>query len=165
MIRVTGKGNKTRLAPVGRHAREALLRYLELERPQRVLPRRSGPRSRQEREASGIGAEIFLSWTGRKLTPQWIWQLVRRYAVLAGLGSVKPHVLRHSFASHLLTGGRDLRAIQEMLGHADISTTQIYTHVDLTHLQAVYKKCHPRAHISNLSTRTFRPHSAATPFK
>ena len=132
MIRVTGKGNKTRLIPVGTEAREAIRRYLEVERPQLV--------------SSRSGAEIFLSVRGRKLTPQRVWQLVKRYAARAGLeANVYPHLLRHSFATHLLAGGADLRIIQEMLGHADISTTQIYTHVDSSHLKSVHQKFHPRA--------------------
>jgi integrase/recombinase XerD len=132
MIRVTGKGNKTRLVPVGSEARGAIGRYLELERP-KLVSRRSG-------------AEIFLSVRGRKLTPQRVWQLIKRYAARAGLeANVYPHLLRHSFATHLLAGGADLRIIQEMLGHADISTTQIYTHVDSSHLKSVHKKFHPRA--------------------
>jgi integrase/recombinase XerD len=132
MIRVTGKGNKTRLVPVGSEAREAISRYLELERPKLVM-RRSG-------------AEIFLSVRGRKLTPQRVWQLIKRYAARTGLeANAYPHLLRHSFATHLLAGGADLRIIQEMLGHADISTTQIYTHVDSSHLKAVHRKFHPRA--------------------
>jgi integrase/recombinase XerD len=132
MIRVTGKGNKTRLVPVGSEACRALGRYLELERP-RLVSRRTG-------------AEIFLSIRGRKLTPQRVWQLIKAYAARAGLdANVYPHLFRHSFATHLLAGGADLRIIQEMLGHADISTTQIYTHVDSTHLKTVHRKFHPRA--------------------
>jgi integrase/recombinase XerD len=132
MIRVTGKGNKTRLVPVGSQARSALGRYLEMARPKLISPR--------------SGAEIFLSVRGRKLTPQRVWQLIKRYAARAGLeANVYPHLLRHSFATHLLAGGADLRVIQEMLGHADISTTQIYTHVDSSHLKAAHKKFHPRA--------------------
>ncbi len=132
MIRVTGKGNKTRLVPVGSEALRAIGRYLELERPKLVARR--------------TGAEIFLSVRGRKLTPQRVWQLLKRYAARAGLdANVYPHLLRHSFATHLLAGGADLRIIQEMLGHADISTTQIYTHVDSSHLRSVHKKFHPRA--------------------
>jgi integrase/recombinase XerD len=132
MIRVTGKGNKTRLVPVGSAARSALERYLEMERPKLVSRR--------------TGAEIFLSVRGRKLTPQRVWQLIKRYAARSGLeANVYPHLLRHSFATHLLAGGADLRIIQEMLGHADISTTQIYTHVDSSHLKAVHRKFHPRA--------------------
>jgi integrase/recombinase XerD len=132
MIRVTGKGNKTRLVPVGSAARSALSRYLELERPKLVSRR--------------TGAEIFLSVRGKKLTPQRVWQLIKQYAARAGLAAnVYPHLLRHSFATHLLAGGADLRIIQEMLGHADISTTQIYTHVDTSGLKAVHRKFHPRA--------------------
>ncbi len=132
MVRVTGKGNKTRLVPVGSAARSALGRYLDIERPKLVSRR--------------TGAEIFLSVRGRKLTPQRVWQLLKRYAARAGLAAnVYPHLLRHSFATHLLAGGADLRIIQEMLGHADISTTQIYTHVDSSHLKAVHRKFHPRA--------------------
>lgn len=132
LIRVTGKGNKTRLVPVGSAARAALARYLEIERPKLVSRR--------------TGAEVFLSVRGRKLTPQRVWQLIKRYAARAGLeANVYPHLLRHSFATHLLAGGADLRIIQEMLGHADISTTQIYTHVDSSRLKAVHRKFHPRA--------------------
>ena len=132
MVRVTGKGNKTRLVPVGSEALRALSRYLELERP-RLVSRRTG-------------AEVFLSVRGRKLTPQRVWQLIKAYAARAGLeANVYPHLLRHSFATHLLAGGADLRIIQEMLGHADISTTQIYTHVDSSHLKTVHRKFHPRA--------------------
>jgi integrase/recombinase XerD len=132
LIRVTGKGNKTRLVPVGSAARAALARYLEIERPKLVSRR--------------TGADVFLSVRGRKLTPQRVWQLIKRYAARAGLeANVYPHLLRHSFATHLLAGGADLRIIQEMLGHVDISTTQIYTHVDSSRLKAVHRKFHPRA--------------------
>lgn len=132
MIRVTGKGNKTRLVPVGSRACDAIRRYLASERPKLVSPR--------------SGAEIFLSVRGKKLTPQRVWQLLKQYAARAGLESnVYPHILRHSFATHLLGGGADLRIIQEMLGHSNISTTQIYTHVDRTQLKKVHKKFHPRA--------------------
>ncbi len=131
-IRVVGKGNKTRLVPVGSKAVDAMHQYLQNARPS-LISKRSG-------------AEIFLSVRGRKLTPQRVWQLVKHYASVAGLGeSVYPHLLRHSFATHLLAGGADLRIIQELLGHADISTTQIYTHVDSSRLRAVHKNFHPRA--------------------
>lgn len=131
-IRVTGKGNKTRLVPVGSAARDAIARYLREERPALVGPK--------------TGAEVFLSVRGKKLTPQRIWQLVKQYAARAGIDAdAYPHIFRHSFATHLLQGGADLRIIQEMLGHANISTTQIYTHVDSSGLKAVHKKFHPRA--------------------
>ena len=132
VIRVTGKGNKTRLVPVGRKACEALAAYLSAERPKSVK-RRSG-------------SEIFLSERGTKLTTTRIWQIVKKHAQRAGLEkNVYPHLLRHSFATHLLGNGADLRIIQEMLGHADISTTQVYTHVDQQRLKAVHRQFHPRA--------------------
>ena len=131
-IRVLGKGNKTRIVPVGGKARDAINRYLAVERPTVI-----GPKS---------GAEVFLSVRGKKLTPARVWQLVKSYASLAGIESnVYPHLMRHSFATHLLSNGADLRIIQELLGHADISTTEIYTHVDQRRLKAVHKNFHPRA--------------------
>lgn len=131
-IRVTGKGNKTRLAPVGGAAREALETYVTHARPALVKPKTS--------------SHVFLSIQGGRLTPERIRQIVRERAKLAGLEQhVHPHLLRHSFATHLLNHGADLRVIQEMLGHADISTTQIYTHVDQTRLKQVHRQFHPRA--------------------
>ena len=131
-IRVIGKGNKQRLVPVGSGARKALQRYLEVSRPELVGKR--------------TGGEVFLSVRGRKLTNQRIWQLLGSLGKRAGLEKeVYPHMLRHSFATHLLQGGADLRIIQEMLGHADISTTQIYTHVDTSSLQKTHRQFHPRA--------------------
>jgi integrase/recombinase XerD len=132
MVRVTGKGNKMRIVPVGRKACEALASYLSAERP-RLLKRRSG-------------SEVFLSERGTKLTTARIWQIVKRISRHSGLEkNVYPHLLRHSFATHLLSNGADLRIIQEMLGHADISTTQVYTHVDQQRLKAVHRQFHPRA--------------------
>jgi integrase/recombinase XerD len=130
-IRVTGKGSKTRLVPVGQRAEEALEDYLRNERPTLVKKR--------------TGSEIFLSVRGTKLSPDRVRQVVKERAAMAGIDqNVYPHLLRHSFATHLLEGGADLRVIQELLGHADISTTQIYTHVDGSRLKAVHKKFHPR---------------------
>ncbi len=132
ILRVTGKGNKTRLVPVGRKACEALAAYLSTERP-KLLKRHSG-------------SEIFLSERGTKLTTARIWQIVKKHAKHSGLETnIYPHLLRHSFATHLLGNGADLRIIQEMLGHADISTTQVYTHVDQQRLKAVHRQFHPRA--------------------
>ncbi len=132
VIRVTGKGNKMRLIPVGKKACEAIRIYLEQERPAMVKKR--------------TGSEIFLSARGSKLTTVRIWQIVKEIARNAGLSAnVYPHLLRHSFATHLLSNGADLRIIQELLGHADIATTQIYTHVDQHRLKAVHFKFHPRA--------------------
>jgi integrase/recombinase XerD len=132
ILRVTGKGNKTRLVPVGRKACEALASYLSSERP-KLVKRRSG-------------SEIFLSKRGTRLTTARIWQIVKKHAKHSGLeANIYPHLLRHSFATHLLSNGADLRIIQEMLGHADISTTQVYTHVDQQRLKAVHRQFHPRA--------------------
>ena len=132
IIRVTGKGDKTRLIPVGKSACNALSAYLNKERPGIVKKR--------------TGNEIFLSARGTKLTTVRIWQIVKAAAKNAGLEiNVYPHLLRHSFATHLLSNGADLRIIQEMLGHADISTTQVYTHVDQHRLKAVHHRFHPRA--------------------
>jgi len=130
-IRVTGKGNKTRLVPVGGRARAAIEAYLANERRSLVKPKTS--------------SEIFLSVRGGKLSPDRVRQIVKERCALAGIDqNVYPHLLRHSFATHLLDGGADLRVIQELLGHADISTTQIYTHVDSARLKAIHKKFHPR---------------------
>ena len=132
ILRVTGKGNKTRLVPVGRKACDALAVYLSMERP-KLVKRRSG-------------GEIFLSERGTKLTTARIWQIVKKISRHSGLEkNIYPHLLRHSFATHLLSNGADLRIIQEMLGHADISTTQVYTHVDQQRLKAVHRQFHPRA--------------------
>ena len=131
-IRVVGKGNKQRLVPVGSGARKAIARYLDAGRPELV--------------GKKTGGEVFLSVRGRKLTNQRIWQLLGDLARRAGIRKdVHPHMLRHSFATHLLQGGADLRIIQEMLGHADISTTQVYTHVDTRGLHKAHRQFHPRA--------------------
>ncbi len=132
ILRVTGKGNKTRLVPVGGQACAALAAYLSTERP-RLVNRRTGN-------------EIFLSRRGTKLTTTRIWQIVKNVAGRSGIDkNIYPHLLRHSFATHLLSNGADLRIIQELLGHSDISTTQIYTHVDQQRLKAVHRQFHPRA--------------------
>ena len=132
IIRVTGKGNKTRIVPVGSRAREVLTRYLEIARLKLVKKR--------------TGSVLFLSNRGGGLTTHRVWEIVRDAAKRAGLETrVYPHLVRHSFATHLLSNGADLRVIQEMLGHADISTTEIYTHVDSARLKAVHHKFHPRA--------------------
>ncbi|MCS7315045.1 MAG: site-specific tyrosine recombinase XerD [Bryobacterales bacterium] len=132
VVRVLGKGNKQRLAPVGRAALAALQIYLEQGRP-RLLGRRSSP-------------YLFVSSRGTRLSRQAVWKLVARHAFRAGLDRrVWPHAVRHSFATHLLEGGADLRSVQLMLGHADISTTQIYTHVVRTRLRQTLDAHHPRA--------------------
>jgi integrase/recombinase XerD len=133
VVRVTGKGNKQRLVPMGEPARRAIDAYMTECRP---LLDRNPALSR---------GRLVLSRTGRPMERVRVWQLVSHYARLAGIGGAYPHMLRHSFATHLLMGGADLRAVQEMLGHADIATTQIYTHVDRSHLRDVVRKHHPRA--------------------
>jgi integrase/recombinase XerD len=131
ILRVTGKGNKTRVIPVGKMACAALAEYLQFERPK--LVRRV------------TGSEIFLSRRGSRLTTQRVWQIVKEIAELAGFEKgIYPHLFRHTFATHLLTNGADLRVIQELLGHADISTTQIYTQVDQERLKSIHRRFHPR---------------------
>jgi len=133
VLTVTGKGNKQRIVPIGKPAQQWLERYLNETRP--LLMRFDDGRDEKR---------LMLSNTGRPLERVAVWQIVRRNAIRAGMKDVHPHMLRHSFATHLLAGGADLRVVQELLGHADIATTQVYTHVDHTRLRAVVKKHHPR---------------------
>ena len=131
ILRVTGKGDKERLVPVGRAARQSLKRYLD-------GARKAWVEGRPE-EA------LFVTRLGRKMSRQAIWVLLRKYAKASGIRKkVYPHILRHSFATHLLENGADLRVVQELLGHADISTTQIYTHMDKSRLKGIHQKFHPR---------------------
>lgn len=130
-LRITGKGGKTRIVRVGKKALAAIENYLANERQNLVTKKTS--------------SHLFLSIRGGPLSPDRVRQIVKERAKLAGIEqNVYPHLLRHSFATHLLEGGADLRVIQELLGHADISTTQIYTHVDRQRLKAVHKQFHPR---------------------
>jgi len=130
-VRVIGKGRKERIIPVGSVALAALNEYLNILRPQLA--------------GFHSGDHVFLSRTGRPLDRSAIWRIVRRCAVDAGIRKhVSPHTLRHCFATHLLQGGADLRVVQELLGHADVATTQIYTHVDTDRLKSVHRKFHPR---------------------
>jgi integrase/recombinase XerD len=127
-----GKGNKQRVVPLGRPAVQALKNYLADLRPQLV-------------KAVPDAAPVFVSRGGRALTRERLWMLVKKYARRAGLNpKVSPHTLRHSFATHLLAGGADLRTVQELLGHANIRTTQQYTHVDRDRLKAIHRQFHPR---------------------
>ena len=127
-----GKGNKERIVPIGAPAAEAVKAYLAGARERLLRARRS--------------KDLFVTPRGRRLTRQGFAKLLGRYARAAGIRRrISPHKLRHSFATHLLEGGADLRAVQEMLGHADVSTTQIYTHVDRSHARRLYEKYHPRA--------------------
>lgn len=134
VLTVTGKGSKQRMVPIGKPAQEWTRRYVSESRPR--LARFADGRDQRR---------LLLSAGGRPLERVAVWQIVRRNALLAGLRDVHPHKLRHSFATHLLVGGADLRIVQELLGHADIATTQIYTHVDRSRLRDVMKKAHPRA--------------------
>jgi integrase/recombinase XerD len=131
-VRVTGKGGKERVVPIGRHAADAVRRYLSRGRP--YLDRRYRP-------------ELFLNAKGGPLTRAGAFLILRRLAETAGLEPtrVHPHILRHSFATHLLEGGADLRSVQEMLGHADLSTTELYTHVSDTRRRELYFRAHPHA--------------------
>src|SRR5262249_29798674 len=131
LVRVFGKGSKERLLPIGRSAIGAAATYLRELRPRL--------------EKGGGKGVLFLNARGEPLTRMGAWKILRRYVDRAQIEKhVTPHTLRHSFATHLLEGGADLRAVQEMLGHADISTTQIYTHVDREYLRQVHKQYHPR---------------------
>lgn len=130
-VRVLGKGNKERVVPYGPPAREALDHWLVRGRPQLV--------------AQSSGEALFLGDRGGRIDPRVVRSMVHRMAAKAGVHDVAPHGLRHSTATHLLQGGADLRAVQEMLGHASLSTTQRYTHVDTARLSAIYQHAHPRA--------------------
>ena len=131
--RCTGKGNKQRMVSLTPVAIRAITTYLNSERPDMVLNR------------STDEGWLFVTRSGRRMGRETIWELIQRYAARIGCGSdVSPHTLRHSFATHLLAGGADIRALQEMLGHASIRTTQVYTHVDHTRLKSVHQSCHPR---------------------
>ncbi len=136
VIRVLGKGDKHRIVPMGTPAIKALDQYLSECRPMLITAERAAERRDQGR--------LFLSRTGRPIERVRVWQIVKHCAKQAGLDKVHPHMLRHSFATHLLAGGADLRIVQDLLGHADITTTQIYTHVDRSKLRETIKKLHPR---------------------
>jgi integrase/recombinase XerD len=133
IVSVIGKGNKQRIVPIGVPAIEAVKRYMAELRPH--LARHPDGRDQ---------FRLLLSNNGRPLDRIAVWQLVKKYAGLAGLRDVHPHLLRHSFATHLVAGGADLRVVQELLGHSDIGTTQIYTHVDRSHLRRTVERFHPR---------------------
>jgi integrase/recombinase XerC len=135
-VRVTGKGNKTRIVPVGRHAVDALTRWLK-----------------ERTTLAAIGeVALFVTHTGTRLRQRAIQQRIGEWAQRQGLGvHVHPHMFRHSFATHLLESSQDLRGVQELLGHANISTTQVYTHLDFQHLAKIYDAAHPRAKRKRLS--------------
>ncbi len=131
-VRCFGKGNKERLVPIYQQAARVVEEYISQVRPRLVH--------------SKTETALFVNQRGNRLTRQGLWQILKAYASSAGLGKqVTPHTLRHSFATHMLSGGADLRSVQEMLGHANISTTQIYTHLSSEHIRRTYDKAHPRA--------------------
>lgn len=131
-LRAYGKGSKERIVPLGRQAADAVRRYLRSGRPDLVGTR--------------VERALFVNFRGAKLTRQGLYKIIQRHAKAAGLdGKMSPHTLRHTFATHLLSGGCDLRSVQEMLGHADISTTQMYTHLSGEEIKEVYFQAHPRA--------------------
>jgi integrase/recombinase XerD len=132
VLRAHGKGSKERLVPIGRTAADAVRRYLERGRPQLI--------------GTSVEPHLFVNFRGNALSRQGLYKIVQRHARSAGLADrMSPHTLRHTFATHLLAGGCDLRAVQEMLGHADVATTQLYTHLSSDRLKDVYFSAHPRA--------------------
>lgn len=157
-IRVFGKGNKERIVPVGSKAREAVEKYLSSRALKNEIPLnpplqmenppvspfiKGGIKGGLERRDTEY---VFTNWRGKRLTRQGLWEIIKGYVRKSGINKkITPHTFRHSFATHLLQGGADLRAVQEMLGHADISTTQIYLHLDRKQIQEAYRKYHPRA--------------------
>ncbi len=130
-IRCIGKGSKERLIPIGKKSREAIKAYIE--------------KIRRKIKKAELPPNLFLSRLGKRISRQSIWKIIKRYGAKAQIKKrIKPHTIRHSFATHLLEHGADLRSVQEMLGHSDISTTQIYTHVDRERLRTIHKEFHPR---------------------
>lgn len=148
-VLLRGKGDKERVAPVGRYAAEHVGAYLTRGRPVLVAARRAASKKRgvaSASRASGAAQAVFLNTRGARLSRQSAWAVIHEAADRAGLpGRVGPHTLRHSFATHVLDGGADIRVVQELLGHASVTTTQIYTKVTLARLKEVYASAHPRA--------------------
>ncbi len=138
IIRVIGKGRKERIIPIGGPAMDAIQEYMAKLRPTLLATKTKSTRAKQTNR-------VFLSRSGGPITRIVLWQLVLKMSKRAGLRKIHPHTLRHTFATHLLSGGADLRVVQELLGHADVGTTQIYTHVDADRLKQVHRKHHPRA--------------------
>ena len=142
-VRVVGKGDRERLVPIGDVAASALTRYIDEVRPRWLVDEASAPGARKDRGGSGA---VFLTARGRRLGRMAAWRAIRGASLRAGLAQhVTPHTLRHSFATHLLEGGADLRVVQELLGHASIATTELYTHLTGERIRQVYARAHPRA--------------------
>ena len=140
-LRVFGKGSKERVVPILGTAKRSLEKYLESWRD--LLAAHASHRTAASADA------VFLSVRGTRITRQAVYNIVESYGRMVGLKGLHPHTLRHSFATHMLEGGADLRVVQELLGHASVSTTQLYTHVDRTHIRMVYLEAHPRAHLDD----------------
>ena len=139
VVRLSGKGGKQRIVPVGSYARQALEAYLVRARPALAAA------AARTRNAGSAAPAVFLNTRGGRLTRQGAWMVLRAAAGRAGLSPLSPHTLRHSFATHMLDGGADIRVVQELLGHASVTTTQIYTLVTVDKLREVYASAHPRA--------------------
>lgn len=139
LLRIVGKGSKERLVPILGTAAEALRTYLDVARPALV--------GRKPTSA------VFLNVRGGRISRQTVFTVVEKYGRIAGISGLHPHTLRHSFATHLLEGGADLRAVQELLGHASVATTQLYTHLDRSHVRRVYLSAHPRASLTGLGDK------------
>ncbi len=132
IVRIMGKGSKERIVPMGRKSRESVRRYMAETRPEWTAP------------GSSVEA-LFVTRQGKPMSRQSVWAILKKYAKASGIRKkISPHILRHSFATHLLENGADLRVVQELLGHADIVTTQIYTHMDKSRLKGIHQKFHPR---------------------
>lgn len=157
-LRCKGKGNKERIVPIGSQAQESLKRYLSEARPHLGGPATNSSKGSRVQKLKGSKVQVtraapdkvdwdgpvFLSRLGCPLRREDVWRIVKTYATRAGIKAISPHALRHSFATHLLERGADLRSVQEMLGHASIATTQVYTHIDRQHLKTIHKQFHPR---------------------
>lgn len=145
MVRITGKGSKERLVPIGDIALDWIKKYYNDERPSFTKP--------------DSDSTVFLNYRGKALSRMGIWKIIQKYVGLAGITKkVSPHTFRHSFATHLLEGGADLRIVQEMLGHVNIVTTEIYTHVDREYLKEVHRSFHPRYNKPENSSYPQKPH-------
>jgi integrase/recombinase XerD len=136
VIRVIGKGRKERIVPIGGPAMAAIQGYIDTLRPQLLAVKTTRSKAPPH--------QVFLTRSGGPMTRIVLWQLVQKLSRKAGLRAIHPHTLRHTFATHLLSGGADLRIVQELLGHSSVTTTQIYTHVDADRLVEVHRKHHPR---------------------